>query len=272
QGTGNIFEQIDPRPAAAPKFEEPHYNNFLERAIDTVTGSKRTEFPDAPEFLQAIGQPSKTPNAAPTGDLDFPGLRRSNITSDPAAALDIIRKSIPNVEAKQDKFGNLMLRLPGMDWSYLNKPGISGRDIDELGTQTLATLPFLGAAGAGNTIPARIASGVGFMGGGELERQMLEKAAGSEQGPNPGAVGAAALAGGVLAPGVPSAIVRGAVDLGNAAVAPIANVARSASRPEDEAARRVAAAFQEGNPAFAGASPQVAQAGAGAMLAERAGA
>lgn len=233
------------------QFEQPKYTGFFDRMADTFTGAKRTEYPDAPEFLQALtGKPrNQAPDIGPGAgqEIDFPGLMRSAITSNPEAALDIIKKTLPGVESRRDKFGNLMLRVPGIDWAYLNKPGLSARDIDELGTQTLATLPFMGAAGAGATLPARIASGAGFMGAGELERQALERAAGSEQKADAGSLAAATIGGGVLAPGVPSSLVRGVMDTGRAVVAPVANVIRGTTRADEEAARRVATAFEQGS-------------------------
>ncbi len=226
-------------PASAPETQKPAEPGMLARAKDAFTGELRTEFPDAPEFASAFTK-------ATGGDLEkFAGVNRSNITSDHAAALDILRKQIPGLEAAQDKHGNVMLKAPGMsDWAYLNKPGLSARDVDEFGTQTLAALPFLGMAGQGATIPARIASGMGFMGAGELARQGLEKAAGSEQQPDTGRLAFATGAGGVLAPGAPSAAL-GLVT--QAAGMPVRGV-RNVLNPGQLAERRIAEAFRDDLP------------------------
>lgn len=236
----------------APKAPEkaPAQPGLFARVADAFTGASRTEFPDAPEFgpasVRAGNISMEDAKAGKAPAYDATAVNRSAITSDPAAALDILRKNIPGLESKQDKHGNLMLKAPGMaDWAYLNKPGLSGRDLDEFGTQTLATLPFLGAAGQGATIPARIASGAGFMGSGELARQGLEKAAGSEQAPDDTKLAMATGLGGAFAPGVPSAIIGGAAATAKAVASPITNVVRGGVAPEAEAARRVATAYRD---------------------------
>lgn len=229
--SGNVFDQFD-KPEPKP--------GLWQRLKSSVTGEGRTEFPDAQEFFRAYA------DTRPEDLPDVSAVMQSAITSNPAAAWDIIRKKMPHVEGALDKHGNLMLRAPGMkDWAYLNKPGMSMRDLDEVGTQTLATLPFLGVAGQGATLPMRIASGAGFMGLGEITRQGLEKAAGSEQGGDTERLAFATGLGGALAPGVPSAVVGGVRDAVGAAVAPVTTLARSAMRPGAEADRRVATAYAE---------------------------
>ena len=175
--------------------------------------------------------------------VDTDKVARSAITSDATAQLEILKKQIPGLEVKPDKFGNIMLKTPQMkEWAYLNKPGVSARDIDELGTQTLATLPLLGMGGAGGNIPTRIATG--FLGGvgAEAEKNLLAKAQGSTQDLTPGEVLTAGAFGGALAPGVPTATLqRGAQIASNL---PIVNTIRGAINPELEASRRVAVGYQ----------------------------
>lgn len=220
---------------------------LLRKAYDMFTGASRTEHPAAGEFVPKFMEQTGGANSE-----GYAALNRSAIASNPDAAVDILRKQVPGLETKKDKHGNVMLWAPGMsDWAYLNKPGLSGRDIDEIGTQTLATLPMLGAAGAGATVPARIASGAGFMGASDLALQGMEKAAGSEQDYSPTRTAIATGVGAVAAPGVPSAILQGVKDAASAVVAPFSNLYRKIARPGAEADRRVALAYREaqGNPA-----------------------
>ncbi|MBP6228536.1 MAG: hypothetical protein KA472_11440 [Pseudomonadales bacterium] len=256
---GAFDDLIPGGPASAPApgakagaFDDliPKRPGLWERAKDAVTGHLRTEFPDAPEFLQAaIAAGNMTPediaaNREPTWTPD--ALMRSNITSDPKAALDILREAIPGLQAKQDKHGNLMLKTPHMgEWAYLNKPGISSRDIDELGTQFLATLPFMGA-GAGKTVAQRAVSGATGMAVGEGVRQTLEQAAGSEQGYKGKDIALAGGLGALAAPGVATTLVSGAKDVADKALNPTRELVRGLRDPGAIADKKITEAFVGG--------------------------
>lgn len=186
----------------------------------------------------------------------LPAVARTGITSDSDAHLDMLRSIYPGLEARKDSFGNIMVRPPGYkDFAYINKPGMSARDLDELGTQTLATAPFLGAAGAGKTVGQRFATGVGMSVAGEGFRQTLEQAAGSEQGYSPGQMAIAGTLGGVVAPGVAT----GAVDVAKrgyqAVTAPTRELISGLSNPADLAAKRVTQAMIEETPGVLGPMP-----------------
>lgn len=218
-------------PAAAPA-EKPKMGVW-DTVKDAFTGASRTEFPDAPEFETA---------AKASGDLDalYP-TRRSAITPDPNAQIDILKKQIPGLETKTDAHGNVMLRTPkSQEWAYLNKPGLSGRDIAELGTQTLATLPFLGAAGAGPNLAAKVATGAAALAGGSAAQDAAAIAQGSEQGVS----GERAAASGAIGAGMP--LVAPVVDLvtkvAKSVASPVTNVVRGLVNPEKEAVRRVQSA------------------------------
>lgn len=206
---------------------------------EAVTGEGKTQYPDAPEFLPAYVE-------ATHGRLDdgFTAINQSAVTPDQNAQLDILKKRIPGLETQLDAHGNLMLRAPGMkDWAYLNKPGVSGRDIDELGTQTLATLPFMGMWGRGASTLARAGTAAGAGAGSSITQDVLASAAGSDQGIDPMRAGVSAGIGAVTAPGVPSLVAqtvergaRGAVNAGR-------NAAERVFNPERAAERTVADAF-----------------------------
>lgn len=252
------FDDLIPGGPSAPAVKGGAFDDLIpkrpstwERVKDAFTGNLRTEYPDAPEFMQAaIAAGNMTPediaaNREPAWTPD--GVMRSAITSDPKAALDILSKEIPGLEVKKDKHGNLMLKTPNMsEFAYLNKPGISSRDIDELGTQLLATLPFLGA-GAGKTVGQRAVSGMVGMAAGEAGRQTLEQAAGSEQGYSGKDIAIAGGLGVVAAPGVATSIVGGAKDLADKALNPAREAIRGLRDPGAIADKKIAEAFVSGS-------------------------
>lgn len=183
----------------------------------------------------------------------LPAVARTGITSDTDAHLDMLRGIYPGLEARKDSHGNVMVRPPGYkDFAYINKPGVSARDIDELGTQTLATAPFLGTAGAGKTVGQRLATGAGMMAAGEGFRQTLEQAAGSEQGYSPGQMAITGVLGGALAPGVASEAVDLAKRGYQAVTAPTRELISGLANPADLAAKRVTQAMIEETPGVFG--------------------
>lgn len=207
-----------------------------------VTGADRTEFPEAPEFHKAyLNQPRNAGDAPP--QVNPGAVARSAITPDPEAQFDILKKAIPGLERKLDRFGNIMLKTPGMkDFAYLNKPGVSSRDVEEFGTQTLATLPALGFAGGGRTVLGQMARGALGLGAASAGMDVAAGQMGSEQGIDPeraaisSGLGAAIPAATSLAKGVTS---YGA-ELGRRARRTVQNV----TNPEAAARREVQSAFQ----------------------------
>lgn len=238
----NIPENIPPPPdlATAAPGEVPENSGFLQNVsdilsqagtspvsavqalgglskdaiVDSVTGEKRTEFPGRPEFLEAHLQAS--------GGQDIGPIMRSAITPDPAAQVDILQKNIPGLEVAHDKFGNVMLKSPKMQqFVYLNAPGLSTRDVDEVGTATLATLPLGGLFGVGGNIATRALSGAASVGGASVAQDVLAGAAGSEQGIDATRAGVSAALGGVLGPVVGGSARTVAASPSPAAAAPL---------------------------------------------------
>lgn len=228
---------------AAPEqqFAQPESN--VSGFRDFFTGENRTEFPEAPEFLQSYMDVAQREQGA---ELPQPqSIMQSAITSDPKAQLDILRKNIPGLEARPDKFGNVMVRAPGMkEFAYLNKPGASSRDLDEVGTQTLATLPFLGMAAKGTTALGRAAYGASGLAGASVAEDALAGAAGSEQGISPEKAAISGALGGVTA-GIAEPLIGGAVKYAGKALASPINRIRSAFNPDAEATRRVRGAARD---------------------------
>lgn len=176
----------------------------LTRARDVFTGELRTEFPDALEFETALMRGRVRPEDLPNmGEFDLTSVARSGVTPDPKAQLDILRRNIPGLEDRTDAFGNVMLRAPRFgvtDWTYLNKPGASARDVDEFATGTLATLPFMGLFGRGGSIAARAATGAAAGAGSSVTQDALAMAQGSEQGIDAGRAGMSAAFSAALGP------------------------------------------------------------------------
>lgn len=234
-------------PQAPPINEEQQFSPPEENVSwlrDLFTGENRTEFPDAPEFSSvAIGP--EGPKYPKGTEFDLTGVNRSAISSDPKAQLDILRKNVPGLETRPDKYGNIMVRAPGMkEFTYLNKPGASWRDLDEVGTQTLATLPLLGFAGGGKTLLGKAARGAAGLTTASVAEDAMAMAAGSEQGIDPtkaalsGTIGAASA--GLLEP----VVGKTAQAIGKAIQYPISRV-RGAINPEAEARRRIIGSAKE---------------------------
>lgn len=187
--------------ADGSRTERPTWGDIGQSLLTSVKGMPTRIAQD----LNLMERPQADAQAQGPDLGDLSAVARSGITSDPDAHLDIIKMNFPGIETRKDSHGNIMVRPQGYaDFAYLNKPGVSTRDVDEFGTQTLATLPFLGTAGAGNTVAQRLATGAGLTAAGEGFRQTLEQAAGSEQGYSPGNIALAGTLGGVTAPGVAS--------------------------------------------------------------------
>ena len=195
----NPFEQELDRRTAAPAnpFEAelqtraatPEPLTWGQWGKDLFTGEHRTEFPEAPEFHKALLKGGVRPEDIESlGTFDLTAVNRSGITPDPKAQLGILKKNIPGLEHAADKFGNVMLRAPQFgvaDWAYLNKPGVSGRDMEELATQVLATLPLGAAVGLGRSLLARAGIGALASGGASVAQDVGAIVQGSEQGIDP---------------------------------------------------------------------------------------
>jgi hypothetical protein len=198
-----------------------HAPTWGQRVRSAFTGEGRTEFPQAEEFHVALRRAGLTPEQAqaqprgrdpqtfwehvrralgsaefdappaPEGgpvQFDATAINRAAITPDPKAQVDILRRNIPGLESREDRHGNVMLRAPTIgvnQWTYLNAPGMSGRDWEEAGTQFLATLPFGAAVGLGRTLAGRAAIGGASLGTASVAQDVAATAMGSEQGIDP---------------------------------------------------------------------------------------
>lgn len=266
------IESAAPVPAA-PSYAPPEKN--VPWYQDLFTGQNRTEFPDTPELSRAYTEDLLSPGAQDVigsmHGISSPGVResmlqrypreavdeaeryfeghrgisKSQLTSDPKAQLDILRKAIPGLEARPDKFGNVMVRAPGMkEFTYLNKPGFSRRDLEELGAQTVATFPLLAAGGAGSGPLARGAAGALGLAGSSVAEDLLATEAGSEQGVSPEKAAVSGVVGGLTA-GVAEPIIGQTYQGVKKALGYPINRIQSALNPEKAARNRVLEAGKE---------------------------
>ena len=106
----------------------------LTATSDFFSGTKRTEFPDLPEFGydKGLEVPFGKAGKIAGGMLLTPNLRTQ---------MDIIKSQIPEVTFTQDKFENVIVVMPDGKGFYLNKPGASTKDFIETTGQVLQYIP-----------------------------------------------------------------------------------------------------------------------------------
>lgn len=152
-------------------------------------------------------------------EFDYPEINSSGASlidtdllkaRDGRAMVDIIKQKYPGAAFGKDKFGNQFVTLPGEGEKphYLNKSGLSNRDVDEFGRDLLLTMPLAGVAGAvtrGAAMPLRAAAQAIAGAVGSLGSDVVSGVAGSKQGVDIPAVIASAL-GGAFAEGSGSSI------------------------------------------------------------------
>ncbi len=177
QQTGNVFDQFDQ--FAQPATEEERRSLF-ERGVAAFTGADRMT-PEI-EGLQEIG------NAPELNELSLGAFRASLgllATGDEEKGVQILRQQIPDVTARKDDKGNVIVKMPSGEY-VLNKPGFSGQDLARFVAQWLAFTP----AGRATSIPGA-AIGAGAT---EAGLQAIAAGAGAE-GIDTGDIGTAALLG-----------------------------------------------------------------------------
>jgi hypothetical protein len=192
----------NPTPAPSPKGsnQEVTTPGVIENMRRSVTGEGRSEFPEAREFAQAL--PEETRRSLLGTDAQQANAL-SMLSPDENAQLDILKSRIPGLESRRDAQGNLMLRAPQAgvaDWTYLNAPGLSRRDLGEFTAQTVATLPFGGLIGRGASVVGRAGYGALAGAGSSVALDTAASAAGSERGIDLERAGLSAAMTGALAP------------------------------------------------------------------------
>lgn len=123
---------------------------------DAVTGGDRYD-PEIPEYSTRFGDTGST-----MGDLrQSAGLL---LSTEDQQMVDVIQKNQPGTEVSKDEHGNTLIKRPGQTaWEYINKPGLSRRDVANMGAQ--APLYVRGAQVAGQVAPGSLALRAPLVGG-----------------------------------------------------------------------------------------------------------
>jgi hypothetical protein len=177
QGKSSVPIELDPtmnRPDPKVLGIAPQ-DSFGTKARSFVTGKGRTEYPKMDEVTAA-------PEFAPKSAEAFKVAGGLLASSTPDQEVDIIRKSIPEAQFRQDSYGNNIVGLPSGEY-YLNKPGLSGQDVLKAGAQGVAYVGAARAGGAPASGPLTRALGVGAGSGvASMGLDLAAQGAGSNQG------------------------------------------------------------------------------------------
>jgi hypothetical protein len=206
---------LAPAPAAAAakddpwagfNLNKPEEKGPLARASDaigsaaswvkkTVVGENEFDYPEVTAGLAAGG--SAAALKSKDGEL-LPFLSRLNRARGEEGLLDVLRTEDPNLVTSKDKFGNVVVNYLGKPY-YLNKSGVSERDVSEFTRDALITAPLSGAGSVitkGMALLPRLGAQAVAGGTGSLGSDAVSAAAGSEQG-----VDLAGLIGGIIGGG-----------------------------------------------------------------------
>ncbi len=159
-------------------------------AKNIVTGEATTEFPEIEEIPNSL-RSAIIPGKGQVGMM-------MSLGRDDLRKTDIFRQTFGNVDAVLDKFGNSIVTLddsfskrfgvPAGKY-YLNKPGASPQDVDDIMTTALGELYFarlggkLGSKIAGKT--GKILGTGGGAGAGAVAQDLAAGQAGSDRGIDP---------------------------------------------------------------------------------------
>lgn len=162
--------------------------SFVGKAVEGLTNPKKEH--DYPEIYDVIDTPSFKLAA---------GLLAA---STPGQEKDIVLANIPGSKVYPDAYGNDILEMPDGQKAYINKPGISRRDISKVAAQGLS---FLGAGrGLGAITEKTVGTGIlgkalsgAAQGGVQAGLDETAQAMGSEEGATLGRTAVAA-GGGIL--------------------------------------------------------------------------
>lgn len=162
---------------------------------DLFTGDSRREL-DLPELPPEIaGQ--ILPDRGQVGAL-------LSLGRNDKAKAGIYQQLFPGHPVRFDKFGNAIVTVPNSEESmrasvaqgvapagkdyYLNRPGLSGQDFEDLGTTAMLALPFARAGGAGlasaGLIGKAVGTGAGVAAGGVVQDEAAREL-GAPEGANP---------------------------------------------------------------------------------------
>ena len=159
------------------KGDKPGFiSRTMSKVSNLITGEGRKD-PNIGEYEVDLGD---TPSFM--GDLRT--ARGVIFSSEDEQIKDIIKDNIPGAEFKTDERGNNLVKIPGQDWEYINKPGLSKRDITNVLGQGAVYLKGgkTAAKMAHRSLPLRAAAVAGTEGALSTGMDLVAQQAGSEQG------------------------------------------------------------------------------------------
>jgi len=168
--------------------------NLASHAVDTVknaaTGDGRIEYPDMPEITDAdIGfMESFVPNL------------KLGLTTDAHEKANIIQSHFKDDQRFggifQDKHGNPIVKW-GEQSFYVNKPGFSEQDTNDLVAQGVQLLPAAKVAGGAASMGGRLLAGIPLYGATNVAQQYGTMAVGGKDAVDPMQAGEAGIVGGI---------------------------------------------------------------------------
>jgi len=170
---------------------------FLERQWDAIRGNAAETAPDvtSQEFANAAGY----------GARSGLGQALTDFFGSDEASKHYALSHVAGAKEAQDANGNPMIELPDGQRFYVNKPGLSAKDVLGAVGKVAAFTPGGKLAGAARSLVGRMAAGSALAAGTEAARQGA-----FEPEMSPGEMGIAALGGGIgeMVPAVAGAAVR----------------------------------------------------------------
>lgn len=119
------------------------------------------------------------------------------LNADDQAAVDIIRKQVPEAEFATAEDGAAVVRgNPQEPWRYINQPGLSGQDAVNFAGEAAKFAPAAKVAALGGGLLSRVGLGAVASGTTSVAADAAAEPLGSEQGVNAGKAVAAAAGGG----------------------------------------------------------------------------
>lgn len=188
--------------APSPVAQVAEWVSSIPRRVgETIAGQNEFDIPEitqgsalvprsSPDFPRLVQEAGRTGGPQAVQRLyrqsaEMEALRgRLNTARGDQAQLDVLRQADPTVETARDRFGNTVVRFRGQPF-YLNRSGVSARDVNEFVNDAAAVVPFavpissalqganLGIRAAGQALAGVLGSGV---------RDVVSANSGSRQG------------------------------------------------------------------------------------------
>lgn len=186
----------DTVPAVQPNAIQPHSKDAWQWLVNAVTGNGRKQ-PGVGEVQVApIVDPLAMLTTGVRGKLGDKEAELSEgffLDSDPESRAKMIKKAYPEAKFRRDEYGQLQVRAdPKGKWLYLNRPGLSGNDVQQFVEDSVKFLPSVLVGGGAPNILARVLGAGASASGIEAASQTAGKVFGGE-GAKPGDVAGAGL-------------------------------------------------------------------------------